>query len=846
MTVNPREAAIRSSLNYRSIGELPLPPDLAVVATPAQGVPAILSELGARGCRAAVVISAGFGAPDAPLRQALLDAARPHLMRIVGPNCLGFISPGRGINASFAHLAPAAGDIAFVSQSGAVATTMLDWAVGRGIGFSHMVSIGDMGDVDFGDLLDHLALDPATRSILLYVEQVTSPRKFMSAARIAARAKPVIVVKAGRSRTGAQAAQSHTGALAGSDAVYDAAFRRAGMLRVFQLRDLFEAAATLASGFRAEGDRLSILTNGGGLGVLAADALEEQGGRLAALSPSTLEALQAVLPGAWSGANPVDILGDAGGERYRAALQVLLADPGQDAVLVMNCPTGVADSADAADAVAAASSDAKVPILTAWVGEATAAPVRQRLSRGQIPAYETPDDAVSAFMHLVRHRRNQATLLETPTAGALIPPEAQAQARAVIDAALAEGRDLLTEPEAKAVLAAFQIPVVETLVAADPVGAAALAERFGGPVALKILSREITHKSDVGGVRLDLHTPQAVAEAAEQMRAAIAAALPDARIDGFTVQPMIRRPKAHELIAGIAEDATFGPVILFGQGGVAVEVLADRSMGLPPLNSVLAREMIGGTRVARLLEGYRDRPSADLDAVGGVLVKLSELAVRLPEVAELDINPLLADQDGVLALDARIVVRRLEADTDRRLAIRPYPAELERAVTLGGEDLRLRPIRPEDEGAVTDMIARSAPEDRRLRVFGALAEASRDLAARLSQIDYDREMAFVAVEADGAVGGVSRLVSDPNFETAEFAIMVRSDLKGRGLGYRLMVELLAYGRSRGLSQMRGDVLAGNTAMADLARDLGATATPLKDTPNVLDVRFDLGRLRTNP
>jgi acetyltransferase len=839
MPVNPHERAIRSTLAYPSIEQLPFTPDLAVVATPAPTVPAILADLGAKGCRAAVVITAGFGPLDSPLRQAMLDAAKPHLMRVVGPNCLGFMSPGAGINASFAHLTPTAGDVAFVSQSGAIATTMLDWAVGRGIGFSHLVSVGDMGDVDFGDLLDHLALDPATRSILLYVETVTSPRKFMSAARIASRAKPVIVVKGGRSQSGAKAAQSHTGALAGSDAVYDAAFRRAGMLRVFELRELFEAAATLASGVRVGGDRLTILTNGGGLGVLAADALEQRGGRLSTLSEGAVAALDRVLPAGWSGGNPIDILGDAKGDRYQAALEILAGETGQDAILVMNCPTGVAEPGEGVDAVLAAKAAARAPVLSAWVGEATAAASRTRLSRAQVPAYETPDEAVAAFMQLVEHRRGQAALLETPPAGVLIPPEARDRARAVVEAALAEGRDLLTEPEAKAVLEAFQIPVVKTLTAVDAEAAARHAETLGGPVVLKILSREITHKSDVGGVRLDLHSPAAVAEAAREMLAAVAKAAPGARVDGFTVQSMIRRPGARELIAGIADDATFGPVLLFGQGGVAVEVLADRAVGLAPLNALLARDMIARTRVSRLLEAYRDRPRADIEAVVSTLVKLSELTALLPEVVELDINPLLADEQGVLALDARIVVRKPDADPFHRFAIRAYPVELEKAIVLAdGASLTLRPIRPEDESALTAMIAASSESDRRLRFFGALGRPPQALAARLSQIDYDREMAFVAQEDDGALAGVGRMVSDPNFETAEFALMVRTDMQGRGIGYRLMTELNHYARSRGHQVLYGDVTADNAAMLAMAGELGAGVTPVGEARRVV---FDLLR-----
>jgi acetyltransferase len=845
LPVNPHERAIGSTLAYPSVASLPIVPDLAVIATPAASVPGIITELGALGCRAAAIVSAGFGPPEAPLRQALLDAARPHLMRIVGPNGLGFLSPVAGINASFAQLTPARGDVAFITQSGAIATTMLDWAAGQGIGFSHVVSIGDMADVDFGDLLDHLALDPATKSILLYVESITSPRKFMSAARIAARAKPVVVVKGGRSRAGARAAKSHTGALAGSDAVYDAAFRRAGMLRVYELRALFEAAGTLASGIRPRGDRLTILTNGGGLGVLAADALDAAGGRLAILSEATRAAVDKALPRGWSGGQPVDILGDADAGRYEAALKAVLGEPEQDAILVVNCPTGVVDGVGAAEAVARIASHAPVPVLSAWAGEATAAKARHLLSLAGTPAYETPDEAVSAFMQLVEYRRNQEALRRTPPASALISDDAVASARTVIAAVLAEGRDILTEAEAKAVLAAFGIPIVPTVTVNDADGAAREAGKIEGPVALKILSRDITHKSDVGGVRLDLPDARAVRTAAEEMLAGVAAAAPGARIGGFTVQPMVRRPKAQELIAGIAEDTTFGPVILFGAGGVAVEVLADRAIGLPPLDTLLAKDMIARTRVSRLLAGYRDRAPVDVGAVADVLVRLSEIAARLPEVAELDINPLLADDHGVVVLDARIVVRSPPPDAQRRFAIRPYPAELAAQAHLrDGTVVGLRPVRPEDERGLAELIGDLTEDDRRLRFMATLASAPTELAVRLSQIDYDREMTLLAIGAKDAVLGASRLICDPEFETAEFSVMVRSNLKGKGAGYALMKSLIDYAKGRGLARLVGHVSLSNTAMLELARDLGAHISGSPGGAEAREVTFELQPIRS--
>jgi len=857
MPVNPHEAAIGSAVSYRSVADLPITPDLAVLATPPATIPGLIAELGARGCRAAVVVTAGFGegglaAGDA-LRRRMLEAARPHLLRVVGPNCLGFLSPSAGINASFAHLAPKAGDIAFLSQSGALVTAVLDWAVARGLGFSHIVSLGDMSDVDFGDLLDVLAQDRQTRSILLYVESIKAARKFMTAARIAARAKPVIVIKAGRSQSGAKAALSHTGALAGADAVYDAAFRRAGMLRVYELREIFEAAETLGRGLVVRGDALSILTNGGGAGVLAADALDARGGRLAGLSDDVKAKLDAVLPAAWSGANPIDIIGDASGKRYTDSLGALMANKGQDAILVMNCPTGLVTPNEASTAVLdCIAAHPATPVLTCWLGQATAQTARSQFAEHGVTSYETPDDAVRAFMQMVEYRRNQDLLMETPPAGQSVAAEGRAAARALVEQVLAEGRSLLSEPESKTLLAAYGVPVVETRVAKDPAEAARLAEAMGGPWALKILSPDITHKSDVGGVRLNLKTPAAVLAAAKAILEQVVAHAPGARIEGFTVQKMVVRPQALELIAGLIDDATFGPTVLFGQGGTAVEVMADRALGLPPLNAVLARDMIGRTRVARLLKGYRDVPPADLAAIETVLVRLADLAIDLPEIAELDINPLLADADGVIALDARVVVRKAPENAERRLAIRPYPVELEKEIeTRDGQRFRIRPIRPEDAPRLVEMGGHCTPEDFRLRFFGAMRTLAPSLAARLSQIDYDREIALVALQPDPAHGkdrivGVVRLMGDPDNFRGEYAVMVRSDLKSHGLGYRLMREMLDWAVARGLTRVEGEVLAENTTMLNMARELGASLQPTPNDCRVIQVAFDLEPRRQSP
>ncbi|WP_370196383.1 GNAT family N-acetyltransferase [Aurantimonas sp.] len=849
MLVNPHAREIHGRQCHRSVEMLPEVPDLAVIATPARTVPGIIAALGERGCCAAIVISAGLGetVDGATLRQQVLDAARPHLMRIVGPNCLGLISPAAGINASFAHLMPRAGDIALVSQSGAMLTSVIDWADERRIGFSHLLSVGDMSDVDFGDMLDYLATDRTTRSILLYVENVTEAQKFLSAARLAARSMPVLVIKAGRSAAGARAAQSHTGALAGSDVVYDAAFRRAGILRVREIEELFEAAATLASGVRISGDRLTILTNGGGAGVLAVDALESDGGRLARLSDAGIAELDGVLPPTWSRANPVDIIGDATPERYGAALDILMKERESDAILVINCPTAVADGMEAGRRVAAiAKRRPRFPVLTNWLGGTSAAPVRDLFAAEKVATFDSPEKAIRAFTHLVEYKRNQELLLETPSAGVAIGHEDIASAQELIETVRQDGRTILSEYEAKRLLATFGIPTVTTRMASDVDGAVACFEAMGGPAVLKIVSAEISHKSDAGGVRLNIGSAQEMRESAEAMLEAVRAYAPHARIDGFTVQPMIVRDGAYELIAGIAPDPTFGPVILFGRGGKAAEVIGDRAIGLPPLNSVLAREMIRATRISKLLAGYRDVAPVAFDALADVLVRLSELAVHLPDVAELDINPLLADAEGVLALDARI---SLHAAGTARVApsIRPYPRELERAVELrNGERFVLRPIRPEDEEPLVEMAARCTQEDLRLRFMAPMKALPHQTAARFSQIDYHREMALVAVEPGSAYGqgpiyGVARLVSDPENEAAEFAVLVRSDMKGRGLGYRLLSEILAYGRKRGLHRVYGEVLRENVTMLQMARDLGFRADRTEDFSETAHVTIEFDR-----
>jgi acetyltransferase len=755
LLVNPHYAEIDGLPCHPSVEALPEAPDLAIIATPAPTVPGLVAALAARGTKAAVVISAGFGgAAGAGLRQAMLDAARPALLRILGPNSLGLLLPHLGLNASSSHLQPIPGRLAFIAQSAGALAAVLDWAAPRAIGFSRLVSFGEVADVDAGDLLDYLATDPDSAAVLLYLEAVIHPRKFMSAARACARLKPVIVIKAGRHAGSARAVAAHTGALAGADAVYDAAFRRAGMLRVFEMAELFAAVEALGTGRPPPGERLAILTNGGGIGILATDALLDLGGQLAELAPATLAALDAVLPAGWSRGNPVDMVGDAPPERYRAALGPLLADPGADGVLVLNAPTALASGAEAAAAVADLAAGPRTRcLLTSWVGEATAGAARHLFAERGIPTYETPELAVRAFMHLAAYRRNQEMLLQTPPSYPTDFVPDRAAARAVVESALADGRGLLSAPEALALIRAYGIPVAA-----------------GGP-------------------------------------------------------PGPGRRHAHELILGMSEDPQFGPVMRFGAGGAAVEPSDDQALALPPLNLALARAMIARTRVSRLLAGHRDRPAADPGAIALTLVQLSQLTVDFPEILELEINPLLADPAGVLAVAARIRVAPASRPGAARLAIRPYPSELETTLEIPGHGPALvRPIRPEDEPALRELVAAMSPHAVRMRFFAPLKELSHGMAARLTQIDYEREMALVLADPGpagaAAIHGVVRLMADPDGESAEYAIALRDAMTGRGLGTMLMRRIIDYARQRGIGEIHGDVLAENKPMLEVARSLG--------------------------
>jgi acetyltransferase len=868
--VNPHHDTIEGIAAVKSYEALATTPDVAVIAVPPAAVAPVVRAAAQKGTAAAIILTAGLGHGAGSIADECEQAARAAGMRIVGPNCPGVLAPRVKLNASFAASTAQLGDLCVISQSGAIATGLVEWAALRGIGFSAIVSIGDSLDVDFADLLDHFAVDRGTRAILLYIESVKDARKFMSAARAAARAKPVLVVKSGRHATGAKAAMTHTGALAGSDAVYDAAFRRAGFIRALDLDELFAAAETLghvtsdvtpdlsSDVSSLAGNRLAILTNGGGIGVLAVDRLADLGGTLAEISPAAMAKLDAALPPIWSRANPVDIAGDADAERYAVALEHLLADDGNDAVLVMNVPTALASAADAAHAVVAATqrhrqkSVAPKPVFAVWVGGGERA--SEVFDRAGIPDYATETEAVAGFMHLVQYRESRRQLMAVPPS---LPQDFAPDdrvARPLIAAALRnnprDGYAWLDPIAIGKVLAAYGIAITPASLARDPDEAVAAARPHlakGDAVVLKIQSADIVHKSEVGGVRLNLTTEAAVRQAAADILRRAHAAKPDGRIAGVTVFPMVVRPKARELIIGIADDPTFGPVMVFGQGGTAVEAIDDKALALPPLDLALARGLIARTRVSRILKAYRNVPAADETAIALVLVKLSQLAADFPEIREIDLNPVLADETGVIAVDARIAVAPSERrwagplSGNPRFAIRPYPKAWERHLTLpDGSKIFVRPIRPEDEALYPAFMSAVTEDDVRLRFFAPIKEFSHGFIARFTQIDYARAMAFIAIEeATGQMLGVVRIHADSEYRTAEYAILVRSDLKGHGLGWLLMELMIEYARAEGLQSIHGQVLQENRTMLQMCRQLGFHIVPDLDETSIVIVTLSL-------
>jgi acetyltransferase len=850
MPVTGRDQAIAGVLAYPDVASLPVVPDLAVICTAPPSVPETIRALGERGTRAAVVVSDGF-APETKIREcgfhsAVRGEAEPFALRLLGPNCLGLMVPGIGLNASCAHISAGPGGVAFVSQSSTISTAVLDWAQNRNIGFSHFVSLGDTADIDFGDIIDYLGNDPMTRAILLYVESVRNGRAFLSAGRGASRNKPILVIKSGRAPEGQRLAAIRSGAAIGSDAVYDAAIRRAGMLRVYSFGELFAAVETLARARSMRGERVAMLTNGCGVAVMAVDALLLNGGRLATVGEADAEALAKVVPEGWPRANPVTIADNAPAEHYGIAARALLSAQGVDALMVLHAPTAMASSTDAAREVIKVAKELRGNVLTSWMGGERMAPARRLFADAGIATYDTPTQAVDAFMHLVRYRRNQDMLMQTPPSKPAEFSPAVDAAEHIVRDALAEGATLLSGRAAMSVLSAYGIPTTQRRYAPSLAEAVDAADALGYPVVVKILSPDIQHRAEVGGVELYIQGPEAVAQAAETMLERVARKRPDARVEGFVVERMVLEPDAQEIRIGITDDPVFGPVITFGEGGPLADVIADQAVALPPLNLSLARELISRTRVSRLLHGHGDRPPANIGALCLTLVQVSQMVIDLPELDALEINPLFVDSDGIVAADAwmRLAPPTRHARRQRELAIRPYPKHLEEDFVLeSGRRVLIRPIRPEDEPAHYDFLAQVTPEDIRLRFFGTVRTLPHSEMARLTQIDYDREMAFVAAapRADGRGSetlGVVRTVADLNNEQAEYAILVRSDLKGQRLGRKLMDKMVEYCRSRATKRITGMVMRDNKRMLDMVHDIGFTSHPIPDD-DVMEVVLEL-------
>jgi len=830
--VNPKHKRLADRKCYANVDALPEAPDLAVVCAPALVVPEIVRQCGEAGALGLVVLSAGFretGPEGERLEGKVREAAsRFDGMRIVGPNCLGVMAPHASLNASFANAMATRGHVAFLSQSGALCTSVLDWALQENIGFSGFVSVGNMLDVSIGDLIDYFAMDERTKSIILYVESITEAREFMSAARAFAREKPIIAYKAGRFAQSAEAAASHTGALAGVDPVYEAAFNRAGVVRVFEMADMFDCAELLAKQKPLNGQRLAIVTNAGGPGVMATDALLERKGVLAELSDDSKQRLSDCLPDAWSHSNPVDVLGDAGPQRLAEALEIVLADQGVDAALAIFAPQAMSEPTEAAQAVINAAKKSHKPVLTSWMGGRSTRKGVELLNDAGVPTYASPEQAVRAFMYLVSYARTREVLHETPRDMPVEFPLDRAKLRAVFDTILSEGHDFLTESTSKALLSAYEIPIVKPYVARNSDDAVRLASRVGYPVVLKVMSPQITHKTDVGGVELDLVTDEGVRAAFERIVAAAREQRPDAHVEGVTVQRMICSPVGRELIVGARRDAVFGVVMLVGAGGTAAELFRDRALELPPLNERLARRMLESLRSWPLLQGYRGRPGVHIDRLIEILIRISYLVADYPQIKELDVNPLLATPEDVTALDARIVLDHDSVLQPPRafshLAIRPYPEEFTKEVKLkSGAPLLLRPIKPEDEPMWHELLASCSQESIRFRFRYLFKETTHEMAARFCFIDYDREMAIVAeLEEQGRrqLIGVGRLVANSDHTDAEYAILVADAFQDQGVGSLLTDYCLEICQAWGIDTVVAETSPENQRMLAIFKQRG--------------------------
>ncbi len=832
--VNPKHPKILGLACFPDIDALPEAADLAVIATPAKTVPAIVRQCGEKGIRAVVIITAGFGELGEAghrLQQEVLETAGRYGIRIIGPNCLGIVRPGAGLNATFGYGAVADGQLALVSQSGAVCTAILDWAQSQDIGFSTVVSMGDAADIDFGEILDFLALDPQTRNILLYVEGIRSARSFLSGLKAAARLKPVILIKAGRHEAGSRAAMSHTGAMVGGDDVFDAAIERAGVVRTYSIAQLFSAARIMANAYTLDQDRLAIITNAGGPGVMSADRAEEVGVTLAEIGEQTMAVLDAVLPPQWSHANPIDILGDATPERYRQVLEICLKDPGIDGALVILTPQAMTDPKRVAELLVAAAAQSDKPVMASWTGGRRVEEGRALLASHHIAHFSTPEVGVDAFSFLARYKRNQQLVQQIPLPRENYRAPDIEGARLIIERVLAEGRDVLTTQESKAILSAFHVPVTPVVKVADAKEAVMAAETLGFPVVLKVNMAEFSHKSEIGGVRLNLASAQQVARQYQELEAQVKRLLPEGGRVEMTVEPMYRSASSRELMIGVVRDPVFGPAISFGLGGTMVEIVQDKAVALPPLNSDLAEKLIAKTRAGRYIAPFRSMPGIDKQALIETLLCVSEMVSELPEIVELDINPLIADAQGVMAVDARMRVAASHQLTPyAHMAIHPYPHQLAHRCQLpSGRSILIRPIRPEDASMESDFYNSLSERSKFFRFHRATQELTPDMVIRFTQIDYDREMAFVALGEDDSLPhelGVARYITNPDGESADFAVVVADACQHMGIGTRLMHALISTAKDKGVERFEGEVHLENKAMLSLVRKFGFSIEPM--------------------
>ena len=831
--VNIHKTEILGFKAYKTVNQLPETVDLAVIATPAKTVPDIVEQCGKAGIPGIIIISAGFkevGPEGKALEDKILEIKKRYNLRIIGPNCLGIIRPSINLNATFTAKMPKPGNIAFISQSGALCAAILDWAVHENIGFSNFVSIGSMVDVDFGDLIDYFGTDPKTRSILMYIEGITDAREFMSAARHFARTKPIIVVKAGKFSESAHAVASHTGSLAGEDMVYDAAFKRAGIVRVEEIGDLFNAAEVLGMQPLPKGPNLAIITNAGGPGVMATDALISRGGKLAKLSPKTMETLNSILPHYWSRGNPIDILGDAKADRYTAVVEACLKDENVDGLLIIYTPQGVEDPAKIAKSIVKLCKGrgyCNKTILTSFMGHEEVEKANSIFNENSIPTYSTPEQAVKTYMYMYQYKRNLELLYETPEELPVdvVPPKRPLFV--IMRNAALENREVLTEAEAKKLLEYYDIPVVKTSVAKTADEAAVLASQIGYPVVLKILSPQIVHKTDAGGVVLDINSEAELRKAFDLIMQRAREYNPNAEIQGVTVQPMIKK-QGYEVIIGAKTDMLFGPVILFGMGGIGVELFRDVAIGLPPLNQTLARRIMEETKVYQLLKGYRNVPPANIRLLEEIMVRFSQMLVDFPQLKEVDINPLFIDEKEAFALDARVVIDKkrvfAKLKPHEHLVISPYPKKYETLWKLrDGRTVILRPIKPEDEPLWLEMFRNFSEESIRYRFFEVIKDTPHEVRVRYCNIDYDREIGIVAELNEGGIRkilGVVRLVIEPDGKTGEVAIIVADPWQGLGLGTKMMDYMIEVCKDKGLETIYGVMLPDNYRAINLMKKMG--------------------------